>query len=154
MSIEIPNHKKKHILDTSIHINFKKYKTQSLDVNEIYIDDEYKVVNDIKSYVKNKYSNISKMIKYKLQESFMYGKDKGFKLDDEFGSEYWNKYKEVEQTRVLEAMKRKPVPNTNIMCHNCKKRMIIYTEVQKKRADEASTTIYKCLYCGNGWTKS
>lgn len=156
---------KKCVLQSSLHNIL--YPDENKDIFSYYTTNPlYKLKNlskseaeniygSIVSYVETKYKDINirkKLIEYKISLYLSTGKLSS--VIDEFDSDHWDSYKIIELAKKLAESKNKIEPNTSIKCRKCHKKRIYAEEKQIRSADEASTTIYKCLYCGTTWFRN
>lgn len=71
---------------------------------------------------------------------------------DRLYPEHWADIIHQEMLRTKEAYEIKEVPMTSaITCGKCKGKKITYMELQTRSGDEAMTTYYRCITCGNKW---
>jgi DNA-directed RNA polymerase subunit M/transcription elongation factor TFIIS len=114
-----------------IYINFARHLLGNMDSSS-YIQNFY-----LEEKIKNKEIDPKCIINMSLEEMF---------------PERWNDIIEIHKKVLTDAYEVKLVPmSDSIKCGKCKNKRITYYDLQTRSGDEAMTTFFNCLDCGNKW---
>lgn len=88
----------------------------------------------------------------RLKDGEFYPHDIAYMSRDHLYPSRWSEIQAIEERKMASAYEMtQTAMSDQIQCGKCKKKKVSFYEMQTRSGDEAMTTFYTCLNCGNRW---